>query len=265
MKEAAWGAGIVAFFIAVGLILGYLNVSVVVDELSLSREVDLSPPGIDVSDVRTAGKILKFEYVVDDTKTGDSEIYDTAVILFRTPIGNESVEPEKIIVLLDQKSGIDYEIKIPLKDIDKNTDKDDNGLVKVGEKNMDWLDITEVSPSKLIVEGNFSGFKIYDDCKYYLLVIAVDYWGNARWKFYDVTEYVLKLADSSGGGRRSSGGSPPGVWSNNVVGRVEPRFSLINHYFVLNGVVYAGFHPSISSYRPLPGPYTMVWLYMWLK
>ncbi len=36
-------------------------------------------------------------------------------------------------------------------------------------------------------------------------------------------------------------------------------------HFVLNGVVYAGFHPSISSYRPLPGPYTMVWLYMWLK
>ncbi len=35
-------------------------------------------------------------------------------------------------------------------------------------------------------------------------------------------------------------------------------------YFVLRGYVYTGFHESISSYRPLLGPYTMVWWYMWI-
>ena len=35
-------------------------------------------------------------------------------------------------------------------------------------------------------------------------------------------------------------------------------------HFVLRGYVYTGFHGSISSYKPLSGPYTLVWCYMWI-
>lgn len=68
-----------------------------------------------------------------------------------------------------------------------------------------------------------------------MIIIALDYYGNAYWEIYDVTEYVHKLAGKQASETKTIG--EPKIWTQNIYGKVEPE-GIISHYYVLDGSPY---------------------------
>lgn len=90
----------------------------------------------------------------------------------------------------DVKSNLDYQFNIPLRDIDPNTDLDDDGLVEVDEITMEMLDKEYIDDNITIrfsEHFDFMGEPIHTECKYYMIIIAIYYYGNALREIYDVT------------------------------------------------------------------------------
>ena len=207
---------------------------------------DLEPPGIDFTpsrDMWTDGEKLCFSYVVSDEEHGRSQIYATVVGLFRTPRDGDALLSEYNPFggkLKDDISGLDYEIEIPLANMDGVWGtEDDDGLiditqatgVKVNPVDGELDDVTE----EIKGYANFTGVKIHTECRYYMVVVAVDLYGNAYWEIYDVTDLVHSLVSGSESSRRST--TKPKVAPINLRGRLEPR-GFTSHYYTLNGEPY---------------------------
>ena len=213
-------------------------------------KVDLEPPEIAFSPadnitVDSGTNRLCFSYLASDEEHGDSRILGTAVALLRTPTGSDEMILPKLNPfsggILDPLSGVSYSVEIPLKNIDgKQGTSDDNGLVDVTATGIEEADLaTETTKGDTVweVRGNFTfrkypngTLKIHRNCKYYLVIVAVDYYGNAYWEIWNVTDYVHRLANQPA--TRTPEKGRPRIWTQNLGGKVEPE-GVVSHYYTL--------------------------------
>ena len=207
----------------------------------MRQEIDLMPPQIGSVNIVPSDEKLNFSYLVSDAEHGGSQIIVTDVLLFRTRVKEgEIITPCYSIVIQDPISGLKYGINIPLENVDGvEGTADDDGLVDVLQT--DGVGKKLFRPERPYVEGtitgyfDFQGSVIYTDCRYYMIIIALDYYGNAYWEIYDVTEHVHMLAGKQMFERRIIGG--PKIWTHNIDGKVE-RGGIISHYYTLDGNAY---------------------------
>ena len=163
-------------------------------------EIDLEPPSIQFDPKENItldpeDKLLNFAFVVSDEFYGGSRILDTRVLLYRTPEAGGPIQYWGNISEVDPKSKESYKIPVDLTKIHSE------GLVDV--LSTDGVGRELFLPEQPYVEGtitgffNFQGHPIYTDCRYYMIIVAIDWLGNAYWEAYDITSYVHSLASGS--------------------------------------------------------------------
>jgi len=205
-------------------------------ESEIRGHIDLSPPSIVFSPeenitIDADGGRICFAYVVSDVGRGGSEILDTRVFLYRTPRGGDPVQYWGNVSEVGPTADKTYEIPINLTAIHSK------GLVKVKEITMEDLVATSINDC---MEVEYSGFfdftttPVYNQCSYYMIIIAVDKLGNAFWGVYDVTSYVQSLTTNKTGTMKVT--AQPSVHPRNVHGKVWR--GLLSHYYILNGKTY---------------------------
>ena len=204
--------------------------------------VDLKPPSIELRYITydNATRMLNFAYIVSDEGHGGSSIIKTRVYLYRTPkSGDTDIDPKITVNSHDNISDLDYEIRISLSNIDCVWGTaDDNGLVDVKdvEASLD-LDLDKSNKVSWFINGTFTFDEIYTECKYYMIVVAVDYYGNAYWVIYNVTSEVHNLTDTSTSTSSSKGRVAPQIAPINMQGSLEPT-GLISHYYTIDSTPY---------------------------
>jgi len=66
-----------------------------------------------------------------------------------------------------------------------------------------------------------------------MIIVAVDYYGNAHWEIYDITEYVHKLTPKQQTPQTMARRQPK-VWTQNIQGKIEPKGATSHHYILGN-------------------------------
>ena len=215
--EMGWGIAMFAILFAAAVMMANLGLVADLHVQVLREEADLSPPAIEDAACRVKNNRLEIRFDVSDAGHGESQITNVGVYLFRTPLRSDSSQQirKKFIFfggpLYDNITGKPYYIETDLSNIDGDEGTpDDNGLVDITQATGVKVNPVDgkLDESFEVMAGyaDFGGVEIHNDCCYYMIIVAVDYWGNAYWGIYNVTEYVHGLSPdvsflSSGGSK----------------------------------------------------------------